>query len=272
MKRHFAYLDDLSHGRCDLPDAVTETYLEPVFDCARESASLLANRVTVSIGDVLYELPKFLLLGERGGGVPIRLGLYAGLDADRLDTVIAASRLLLQLELSPILAQDYAVFASPVVNLAGFGWEKAPLVQFQKRYARGAADGDVRYFQTDFAKWKHDGLIFLRSTGMNTAFSATVRSQVMADEVVGPALETIASFVPLARRPVRVLPESAVARFADFNAGRLLPPPDRRPWPFEIELHAPSSVDCELRVRSLFIAVIEILRRYRQFIAHAGEL
>jgi hypothetical protein len=158
------------------------------------------------------------------------------------------------------------------VNLAGFGWEKAPLVQFQKRYARGAADGDVRYFQTDFAKWKHDGLIFLRSTGMNTAFSATVRSQVMADEVVGPALETIASFVPLARRPVRVLPESAVARFADFNAGRLLPPPDRRPWPFEIELHAPSSVDCELRVRSLFIAVIEILRRYRQFIAHAGEL
>jgi hypothetical protein len=272
MNRRFANLDDLAHGVCDLPDAVTEAFLEPVFDCARESASLLASRVALSIGDVLYELPKFLLLGERGSGVPIRLGLYAGLAADQLDTVIAASRLLLQLELSPILAQDYAVFACPVVNLAGFGWEKSPLVQFQKRYAKGAPDGDVRYFRDDFAKWKHDGLIFLRSTGMNSAFSATVRSQVLADEVVSPALEALAPFVPMARQPVRVLPESAVARLADFHAGRLLPTPDTRPWPFEIELYAPASVDCERRVRSLFLAVIEILRRYRQFIAHAKEL
>jgi hypothetical protein len=45
--------------------------------------------------------------------VPIRIGLYGGLDAEQLDTVIAVSRLLLQLELSPQLAQDFAIFAYP---------------------------------------------------------------------------------------------------------------------------------------------------------------
>jgi hypothetical protein len=278
MNPTYSALDDPALGYCDLLEAGTATFLEPVFECADNASSLLASRYPVKIGGEIFELPKFLVLGERGGGVPIRLGLYAGLDAGQLDTVIAASRLLLQLELSPALARDYALFAAPVVNLPGFGPDQEPLVTFQRRFADAAAsdtppeDDDVRYFHVDFAKWQHHGLILLRSTGLNRAFTATTRSRILADEVVAPALHALSGIVPIAEHPVRVLPSTREARRADCEAGRLLPLPGTEPWPFEIELYAPAGTTCEARVRALFLAVVSILRGYRHFIAHGGEL
>jgi hypothetical protein len=276
MKTHYIHLDDPALGQCELLDATTSDFIEPLFECAEGSASLVASRNVVSIHDELHELPKFLLLGERGGGVPIRLGIYAGLDAGALDTVIAASRLLLELELSPSLARDYAVFAAPVVNLPGFGPDRVPLANFYRRYAQAldeeSADEDVRYFQNDFAKWRHDGLIHLRSTGLNTGFAATTRSRILADEVIAPVLRSLSGVVPIAREPVRVLPSASEARWADRRAGRLLPVPGSHPWPFEIELFVPTGIPCEDRIRALFLSVVSILRSYRQFIAHGGEL
>lgn len=272
MQTRYTHLEQPAVYSCNGGVLTAASVLDPVFECAEESASLLSSISTVSIGETLHELPKFLLLGERGGGIPIRLGLFSGLDAGQFDTIIALSRLLLQLELSPILAQDFAIFATPVTNLAGFSWEMASLSEFQARYAAEVADGDVRYFQEDFAKWRHDGLIFLRSNGVNAGFSATTRSHVLANEVVLPALQALSPAVELARQPVKVLPQSDVAKFADWAAGRLLPRPETRPWPFEIELFAPADAPCEVRVRALFLAVVEILRRYRAFVAHAGTL
>lgn len=272
MRNRHVFLDDPALGIHDLPDSSAEAIIEPLLDCAAESASLLARKHPVAIGDETYQLPKFLLLGERGGGVPIKLGLYAGLDAGQVDTVIAAVRLLLQLELMPHLAKDYAIFGYPIVNLPGFSDAKNSLTEFRNRYANNAPDGDIRYYKSDFAKWKHDGLIFLRSSGVNAGLAATVRSEVLSREVVLPALESLGGSIPLARQPVRVLPSGYEARLADHISGRLLPSLDTNPWPFEIELFAPASADTEIRVRSLFLSVVEILRRYRQFIAHGGTL
>ncbi len=270
MRPRFAHLENprIDHDAGDTSAA--NEILEPVFECARESASLLASRRTVIVGETEYELPQFLLLGARGGGVPIRIGLYGGLDAEQLDTVIAVSRLLLQLELSPKLAQDFAIFAYPVVNAAGFGWEGEPLSSFRQRFAHGR-DADVQFFQNELATWKPDGLIFLRSSGANAALSATVRSTLLAEEVVTPALEALSPSIPVAPTSVKVLPDSSAARTSDFQSGRLLPHPVTSPWPFEIELFAPDA-SAEIRVRALFLAVVEILRRYRSFVAHAGSL
>jgi hypothetical protein len=101
--------------------------------------------------------------------------------------------------------------------------------------------------------------------------SATVRSRILAEEVIAPALESLAPGIPVAPTSVKVLPNSANARTSDYQSGRLLPHPVTNPWPFEIELFAPDA-SVELRVRSLFLGVVEILRRYRSFVAHAGSL
>jgi hypothetical protein len=62
------------------------------------------------------------------------------------------------------------------------------------------------------------------------------------------------------------------ARLADYADGRLTAPPELRPYPFEAELFAPGTAPVELRVRSLFVAVHEILVNYRRLLAHASDI
>ena len=91
--------------------------LAPVHDVASTSSSLIGSRQQAQIRNANYEISKFLLLGQRGGGRPIRIALFAGFDAEALETTVALTRLLLQLELAPSLARDYALFGYPVVNI-----------------------------------------------------------------------------------------------------------------------------------------------------------
>ena len=72
--------------------------------------------------------------------------------------------------------------------------------------------------------------------------------------------------------PIRVRPGDMRARLADYAQGRLTAAPELRPYPFEAELFAPGAVTRELRIRSLFVAVHEILRNYRRLLAHAQDI
>ncbi|HEX8311056.1 MAG TPA: hypothetical protein VF614_07055 [Chthoniobacteraceae bacterium] len=246
--------------------------IEPVFDVARESVSLLASRHSVTLEGKALDIPKFMLLGQRGGGKPIRLAIFGGLDAGLPDTSAAISRLFLQLELNPALAKDYALFGYPLVNLQGFTEAREPLRKFEARYASDEIHGDVGFFKAELRKWFFDGLVVLRTDLQATAFHATVRSEVIAREVVEPTLRSLSASLPVTERPVRLRHEDRQARLADYAHGRLAPPADIRPYPFEIELSAPGSLSSEERIRGLFLTLHEVLRNYRKLISHAQNL
>jgi len=249
-----------------------EEILAPVYEAARDSYSLVASRQSVALRGETSEIPRFLLLGQRGGGKPIRLGLFAGFEAGNLDSVRAITQLLLQLKSSPHLSRDFALISYPVVNVRGFGAEAAPLADFENRFARDSAEGDVQFFKTELRKWRFDGLLSLRTDSSTRGFYATVRSEIIAAEVVEPALAAAASALPLATQHVKVRPGDRYARTADHAHGRLVPPADVRPYPFEIELHAPREPITDERIDGLFVALTEILRLYRGFIAHRQDL
>ena len=267
---HEIPLNDPALGAIDVRETSASSLILPLFE--NDSASIVANAHSIVLDGEHYELPKLLLLGERGGGVPIRVGIFAGLDAGRVETVAAAARLLLQCELSPALARDYAIFGYPIVNVRGFGTEPETQPSFQQRWRRSPGDDDARFFRGELQKLAHNGIIQLRSSLVNTTFTATTRSALLAKEVVAPALNALRHLVPVGDDPVRVLSPSAEARRADFAAGRLLPEPSQKPWPFEIELYAPGSAEPGARATALFLATLHILRNYRRFISHGGEL
>jgi hypothetical protein len=246
--------------------------LAPAFAAAVESSSLIASRHPVTVGGEEFEIPKFLLLGQRGGGKPIRIGLFAGFESENFATVQALTQLLLQLKLSPALTRDYALLAYPVVNVRGFAGQPAPLSDFEKRFARSSADQDVQFFQGELRRWAFDGILSIRTDANSRGFYATVRSEVIAREVVEPALAVAEAALPLAFQSVKVRPDDRYARTADYAHGRLSPPADVRPYPFEVELFAPRTQSSEEQATGLFVAITEILRHYRALIAHAQDL
>jgi len=255
-----------------VPREELKDLLSPIFEAAHDSASLIASRHPIEVHGVAYEIPKFLLLGQRGGGKPIRIGIFAGFEPSGAGTIQALSHILLQLKLSPALTRDFALMAYPVVNVRAFADDPVPLADFEARFARDSADADVQFFKTQLRQWTFDGLISLRTDAAAKGFYASVRSEIIAREVVEPALAVAASGLPLASKAVKVRPDDRYARTADYAHGRLSPPADVRPYPFEIELFAPRARVTEEAETGLFVAITEMLRQYRGLIAHAQNL
>lgn len=259
--------------------AAAQELLDILFDVSFRSESLMATRYPVRVGGCDFDISKFMLLGRRGGGKPIRVALLAGIDDHgSLDGIAAISRLLMQAELNPDLANDCALFAYPLVNIFEYQAAGTRLESFDRRYAWDRPDADVSFFRSELRKWRFDVILTLRTDPQAAGFHATVRSELLAKEVVRPALERVESVTPVNRRPIKVRPGDMRARLADYAEGRLTPPPEMRPYPFEVELFAPGAaspqgaVSEDLRIRSLFIASHEILRYYRRLLAHASDI
>jgi hypothetical protein len=248
-----------------------ERTLAPLFSCAETSASLIASRHPVRLRGRVYEIPKMLFLGPRGGGETIRLGLFSGLESGNLEIVSALTTLLLDLEAAPAGARDYALFGYPLVNLRGFDESPAPLSDFERRFAKDSADEDVQFFKVELRRWFFNGLVTLQ-TDLNAAgLYAAVRSEVIAEQVVKPALAEAAAIAPLDPHPLRVRPADRYARAADYAHGRLAPPAEFRPYPFEVKLSVPPG-DETAAIGAIGAVVTGILRNYRRFIAHGANL
>jgi hypothetical protein len=246
--------------------------LTPVFDVAATSSSLIASRQLIHLPSGDYEIPRLLLLGQRGGGRPIRVAIFAGFDPGAVETTVALNRLLLQYELIPSLAKDYALFAYPIVNVQAFDQIPGSLSRLEGRFATDAPDDDVRFFRTELTNWKFDGLISLRRDLRDNRFHAATRSAFLGEEVLRPAFKSLGGSFPVRDNPVSLRPDDKYARLADVAQGKLTAPANVRPYPFEVELFAPSSLDAEQQVTGLFLCVQEILRNYRRLISHAQGL
>ena len=245
----------------------------PGFAASSRSESLMSVRHGAQVGGCDFDIPKFMLLGARGGGQPIRVALFAGIeDRGALDGMAAITRLLIQAELDPALVRDYAIFAYPLVNVFEYKAPRRQIEPFDRRLANERVDGDVRFFRTELRKWHFDGMLTLRTDPRAESFRATVRSQLLASEVIQPALDVVKKAVPVGSRPIKVRPSDMRTRLADHAEGRLTPPPEIRPYPFEVELFAPGAASQELRIRSLFVAAHEILVNYRGMLSHAPNL
>ena len=240
-----------------------------VFETAAESSSLIANEYTVTLGGITHRIPKFLLLGQRGGGKPMNIGLFAGFDSGNSETARALSETILQLKASSGLTRDYALTAYPVVNLQGQSEHPKTLADFESRYARNSADQDVQFFLREFRVWNFEGIISVRRDARAHGFYAIVRSEIIAREVVEEAMAAAHSALPLAAQPVRI---HASNQHQGSVTPRFAPPADVRPQPFDIELHLPPTDNPFDQADALYVTIAEILRHYRTFIVHAREL
>src|SRR5580658_7658782 len=81
--------------------------LSPLEDLAGRSDHLLRTS-TGKNGAPQPPMPRFLYLGERGGGDVFRLGIFAAIHGDEPEGVLAMNRLVSLLEQDPDIGRGYA--------------------------------------------------------------------------------------------------------------------------------------------------------------------
>ncbi|MBV9130003.1 MAG: hypothetical protein JO298_06415 [Verrucomicrobia bacterium] len=244
-----------------VPDAESAHEIwEPLDLLAEESASLATWRSFAIDGRVI---PSYVFIGPRGGSVPIRLALLGSIQPDDLLSTSAIVKILVELELAPLLAKDFALFGYPVANPVRVS-RRSP--DFSTDFWTDAPDPTIRYFEQELAGNQLDGMIAIQGNAAIPGFQIQVSSRVIAAEVLWPALEIVQRLVPLAREPIQVFPQLQNSRHSLFSFGRL------RPRPFSMIICTPRHMPFENQISAIAFSIKQILHRYRMLVDQADRL
>ena len=98
-----------------LPGRVVDRLFAAINQTAESSSRLLIKSFGhfESAGQT-YTLPRYVYLGPKGGGDPIRIGIFATIHGDEPEGALGLLRLLTLLEKNADVAQGYALFHFPV--------------------------------------------------------------------------------------------------------------------------------------------------------------
>ena len=225
---------------------------ESVERLAQESASLTKWRSFAVDG---HPMPSYVFIGPRGGSVAIRLALLGGLEAEDLVSTSAIVKLLVELDLAPLLARDFALFSYPVVNLVR---DSSRSPDFSARFWTDAPTRTVRYFEQEFAGKQLDGIFIAKGNEAISGFQMQVSSRLIAAEVLWPSLEVVQRLIPLADEPVQSFPQVQNSELG--------------PASFSLVIRTPRQMPFENQISAIVFSVKQILHHYRALVDSVDKL
>jgi murein peptide amidase A len=250
--------------------------LAPLEKIAANSPNLVANHdAKFEMGGESYELPRYLFVGPRGGDVPIRVGIFAGIHGDEPEGVHAIVQFIQLLEAHPELATGYYLSFYPVCNPTGFedGTRHSRSGKdLNREFWRNSAEPEVRLLQAELQSRSFQGLISLHTDDTSDGFYGFVSGATLTKSLIKPALAAAEKLLPRDERPVI---DGFAARDGIIStgyAGILSAPPKVRPRPFEIILETPVTPPEYLKQYAFVAALKTILLEYSKFIAYAPNL
>lgn len=249
---------------------------DPFAEVAGRSASLVVSepgRFVIEGQD--YELPRYLFIGPRGGGEPLRIGIFAGLHGDEPAASFGLLRFVRLLEERPDIAQGYCLFLYPVCNPTGFIGDTRGNRNgrdLNREFWRSSSEPEVRLLESEL--WSHafDGLISLHTDDTSEGLYGYAHGPVLTEHLLRPALAAAERFLP--RNQAEVI-DGFRARDGVIRAGFdgiLRAPPGVKPRPFEVILETPHHAPQYLQESAVAVALHTILSEYRNLTAYAPNL
>jgi hypothetical protein len=208
-------------------------------------------------------VPSYVFIGPRGGHVPIRLALLGGIETEDQVGINAIVKLLVELSVAPLLAQDFALFGYPVANPER---QSSCSPDFTADFWKGTSDPVIRFFEQELTQNQLDGVIAVKSNEPIAGFQIQVSSRVIATEVLWPALELVQRLVPLASEPIQIFPRLQSNRHSLFSLGHA------RPGPFTLMIRTPKHRPSESQISAIVFSVKQILHHYRVLVSHVDSL
>jgi predicted deacylase len=222
-----------------------------------------------------YSLPRYVYLGDKGGGDTIRLGIFATIHGDEPEGALALNRFAGLLAADPEIARGYALFLYPVCNTTGFedGTRHSRGGRdLNREFWRQSSEPEVRLLQSEINLHAFDGIITLHSDDTSDGLYAYVSGAVHSENLLEPALRAAEKFLPRNRGQII---DGFAARdgiITDGYPGVLQSVPGLPRPPFEITLETPQKAPLHRQVEAFAAALQTILIEYRQFIAIAQNI
>ncbi len=248
--------------------------LAPLDEIANRSQSFLRKPLGRH-ADGTDVLPRYLLLGPRGGGDYIRLGIFATIHGDEPEGALALTRFASLLEKQPELAEGYALFIYPVCNPTGFedGTRNARSGKdLNREFWTHTNEPEVRWLETEI--WTHafHGIINLHSDDTSEGLYGFVNGAVLSENLLEPALLAAQQFLPRnRRRKIDGFPARRGIIYETYK-GVLRSVPGIQPAPFEITFETPKHSPLHLQVEAQNAALRTILLEYRYLMAVARDI
>ncbi len=265
-----------TRGRTSTPatgSRSVESILAPLDALASRSNHLLRQPAQLEGTGRIF--PRYLYLGERGGGDVIRLGIFAAIHGDEPEGARALVQFLHQLEETPDLGRGYAIFIYPICNPGGFaaGTRHAPSgLDLNRQFWQDSAEPEVRLLESEICLHAFHGIVTLHSDDTSDGLYGYVNGAVLSENLLSPALRAAERVLPRNRGGVI---DGFPARDGIIHAsydGVLRSIPGLERPPFELTLETPQLAPTRLQEKAFVEALNSILAEYRPMLAIAQNI
>jgi len=227
-------------------------------------------------GEETYSLPRYVYLGQKGGGDTIRIGIFATIHGDEPEGALALTRFVSALEKNPEIAKGYALFLYPICNPTGFEdntRHSRSGKDLNREFWKQSAEPEIRGLESEIIMHAFDGIITLHSDDTSDGLYGFVGGDVLSENLLEPALREAEQFLP---RNQRRIIDGFPAERGIINSGysgvlKSIPGLPPRP-PFEITLETPQKAPLHRQVEAFAAALQTILVEYRYLIAIAQNI
>jgi protein MpaA len=249
--------------------------LAPLDELALRSPHFLRRPLGNRPGSDDGVMPRYFLLGPRGGGDYLRLGLFATIHGDEPEGALAIVRFLAHLERNPDLARGYALYFYPLCNPTGFEDRTRTSrsgKDLNREFWKGSAEPEVRWLETEI--WTHafHGIVNLHTDDTSDGLYGYANGAIHSENLLEPALRAGEKFLPRNRR--RRIDGFPARRgiIYDSYEGVLRAVPGLPQPPFEVTLETPQKAPLHLQVEAFNAGLETILQEFRYLMAIGADI
>jgi hypothetical protein len=254
---------------------VAQRLLAPLLSLADNSDWLVAGSVgEFAAGGKLFQIPRFIFMGPRGGGDTVRLGLFATIHGDEPQGAEAMIAFLQELERCPQLALGYHIYAYPICNPTGL--EAATHLNAKGKdlachFWQGSDQPEAYYLEREIGVHRFAAVISLHSRNNETTghFRGLTGNVVVDTALVQPALEAANNIIQPGRQIEAGLDREACK---SRDVGFLTATQDLSFVPIEINFEIPSMAPRDAQIRGTVGALKVILDSYRTLLATQANI
>ncbi|MEY5027009.1 MAG: hypothetical protein RLZZ244_2537 [Verrucomicrobiota bacterium] len=205
----------------------------------------------------------------------IQVGIFAGIHGDEPAGILGLMDFVRALDEAPELGRNFELWIYPVCNPTGYlarTRESHSGKDLNREFWKGSAEREVQWIEKEIAARQFDGIISLHSDDTAPGFYGFARGDVLAKQLLAPALAAAEQSLPRDSRASIDGFEAVNGIIEAAYGGILSAPPDQKPRPFEIILESPALAPLAAQRQAFRLALESILSEYRKFIAYGADL